>query len=75
MVQQSSKSSEDTANELVKIYVEMLLKKAGINLKRLGIAGRRVKIATDTDIPENIKFDIHQFTAFRGFDVDFVVSP
>jgi len=75
MVKQSSKSSEDTANELVNIYVEMLLKKNGINLTRLGITGRRVRIATDKDIPENIKLDIHQYTSFKGFDVDFVVSP
>jgi len=75
MINHYSKSSEDTANDIVKIYVEMLLTKTGINLKRLGIVGRRVKIATDTDIPENIKLDIHQYTSYKGFDVDFIVSP
>jgi hypothetical protein len=73
MVKHSSKRSESSANDIVKIYIEMLLKKAGINLKRLGIAGRRVSIVTDTVIPENIKLDIHQYTATKGLDVDFFV--
>jgi len=70
-----SKCSQESANDIVKIYIEMLLKKAGINLKKLGITGRRVSISTDTDIPENIKLDIHQYTAVRGLDVDFFISP
>jgi len=70
----SSKYSQE-ANDIVKIYIEMLLKKAGINLKKLGITGRRVCVSTDTDIPENIKLDIHQYTAFKGLDVDFFTSP
>ncbi|MHC4737293.1 MAG: hypothetical protein ACYS9Y_00165 [Planctomycetota bacterium] len=73
MVKHSSKRSENSANDVVKIYIEMILKKVGINLKRLGIAGRRVSIVTDTDIPENIKLDIHQYTATKGLDVDFFV--
>jgi len=71
----SSKGSQESANDIVKIYIDMILKKAGINLKKLGITGRRVSISTDTDIPENIKLDIHQYTAFKGLDVDFFISP
>ena len=57
--------------ELVHVYIESILKKEGISLKRVGMQNKTCTITTDIDVPEEVKSNIYQYSTYKGITVKF----
>jgi len=57
--------------ELVKVYIEGELKKAGITLQQFNIDGN---VTTDKKVPEEIMSSIRQYAASKGITIKFLTS-
>jgi len=57
--------------ELVQVYIEGELKKAGIKLKQINIDGT---VTTDKEVPEKIKSNIREYVENKGFTIKFLPS-
>ena len=57
--------------ELVHVYIEGELKKAGITLQQINIDGT---VTTDIEVPERIKSNICQYAACKGITIKFLTS-
>lgn len=58
--------------ELVYVYIESELKKAGIGLKKIETIDRTVTVTTDTKVPEEITSSIRQHVGSKGFTINFL---
>ena len=68
---QSFPRPEQNNAELVHIYIEGELKKAGITLQQFNIDGT---VTTDMEVPEKIKSNICQYSAYKGITINFLTS-
>ena len=58
--------------ELVYVYIESELKKAGIELQKIDITDRTVTVTTDTNVPEEIMSSMRQHVGSKGFTINFL---
>jgi hypothetical protein len=58
--------------DLVYVYIESELKKAGIGLKKIETLDRTVTVTTDTKVPEEIMSSIRQHVGSKGFAINFL---
>lgn len=62
---------EQNNAELVHGYIESELKKEGISLQRINILNKTFTVTTDMDVPEEVKSNICQYSAYKGITVKF----
>jgi len=61
---------QNDAEQLVHVYIESELKKAGINLQQYNIIDGTV--TTDKKIPEEIMSNIRRYAAYKNITIKFI---